>query len=91
MRSETAQETAGCEAVEVTGIDLDARQVMGERVDDNGGWSYTTVLTSTAVPLPVQGDRESLELRWGPLDQVDELPLLRAFRATWPVLLECLR
>ena len=36
-------------------------------------------------------DRESIELRWVPVDEVTDLPLLPAFASAWPALRELLK
>ena len=55
-----------------------------------GEWTYTTVLarTRTGVPLPTTANEESYELRWVPFDEVETLPLLAAFRRSFPTLRE---
>ena len=66
------------------------RVVLAEHVADHGSWSYTTIVATVPVRLPVEPDRESIALRWVPLDEVTSLPLLPAFAAAWPALLELL-
>lgn len=55
-----------------------------------GGWSYSTVLarTTTGAPLETQANAESKELRWVPLAEVENLPLLGAFAQAYPLLRE---
>ena len=55
-----------------------------------GEWTYTTVLarTRTGVPLPTTANEEPYELRWVPFDEVETLPLLAAFRRSFPTLRE---
>jgi 8-oxo-dGTP diphosphatase len=84
---ETAVETALREANEETGLDVAAVTVVGELVDDHGGWTYTTVLASAAAELEVHSlDRESTDVRWVAVGGVDELPLHPGFAGTWPTL-----
>ena len=70
------------------GIDPTVVRVVGERVLDHVDWSYTTVLAVLTVPdLDVRPtDAESAEIRWVPLDQVEQRPLLPAFGTAWPAL-----
>jgi len=52
-------------------------------------WSYTTVLADEITPVhPAVTDAESVELRWVPIDEVADLPLLPAFADAWPRLRE---
>jgi 8-oxo-dGTP diphosphatase len=85
--TESAVETALREANEETGLDTGTVTVLGELVDDHGGWTYTTVLASAGSELPVHAlDRESTDVRWVPVDGVVALPLHPGFAGTWPEL-----
>lgn len=85
--SESAVETALREATEETGLDTALLTVLGELLDDHGGWSYTTVLASAEQELPVHAlDRESTDVRWVHVDGVLGLPLHPGFAGTWPEL-----
>lgn len=54
-------------------------------VEDHGDWSYTTVVGTSLGPFePYASDAESHDIRWVPLDEVTERPLLPAFAAMWP-------
>ena len=57
-----------------------------ERGDLAGGWTYTTVIARcvAGAPLDTVANEESVELRWVPLHEVTELPLMPAFRSAWP-------
>lgn len=93
---ETAAEAALREAEEETGVSADQVRVLDaevtagpypadpERPDLAGGWTYTTVYALADEEPPTTPNAESLELRWVPLDRVDELPLLPAFADSWP-------
>ncbi|WP_053546220.1 NUDIX domain-containing protein [Corynebacterium deserti] len=99
---ETAAETAMREAFEETGIDakqivvLDSVVTAGpfpadpERPELAGNWTYTTVLarTRSGEQLETTANEESLELRWVPLADVDDLNLMPAFAKAWPGLKE---
>jgi 8-oxo-dGTP pyrophosphatase MutT (NUDIX family) len=84
---ESAVQTALREAREETGLEEVGLEVLSELVDDHGGWTYTTVLARAAVELPVHSlDRESTDVRWVQLGDVEALPLHPGFAGTWPVL-----
>lgn len=86
-RSEDAVAAALREATEETGLDTSSLVVVGELVDDHGGWSYTTVLATADVELAVHAlDRESTDVRWVHVDGVVTLPLHPGFAGTWPEL-----
>lgn len=86
QRSETAVQAALRETVEETALDVSRVRVHGEHVDDHGGWSYVTVLAEIDARLPVVPERESVDLRWVPVDEVTDLRLHSGFAATWPLL-----
>ena len=88
--TESALVAAQRETVEETGIDLAQVVPVAEHVADHGSWSYTTIVATVPVRLPVVPDRESIALRWVPVDDVTSLPLLPAFAAAWPALLRLL-
>lgn len=88
--TETALAAAQRETVEETGIDVAQVVPVAEHVADHGTWSYTTIVGTVPVRLPVVPDRESIALRWVPVDDVPSLPLLPAFAAAWPDLLRLL-
>ena len=88
--TETALAAAQRETVEETGIDVAQVVPVAEHVADHGTWSYTTIVASVPVRLPVVPDRESIALRWVSVDDVTALPLLPAFAAAWPALLRLL-
>ena len=57
------------------------------RVLDLEIWQYTTLVATVEEPfVPEISDPESLELRWVPLDEVENLPLHPGFGAAWPEL-----
>jgi 8-oxo-dGTP diphosphatase len=86
-RSEDAVAAALREATEETGLDTSSLVVVGELVDDHGGWSYTTVLATADAELAVHAlDRESTDVRWVHVDGVVTLPLHPGFAGTWPEL-----
>ena len=86
-RHESAVQTALREALEETGLDTSTLAVLGDLVDDHGGWDYTTVLATTSEELPVHAlDRETTDVRWVHVDGVVLLPLHPGFAGTWPEL-----
>ena len=79
---ETAEQAAGREAAEEAGLEPSAYTVIGRYLDDHGGWSYTTVLACTdRATLPSSLTAETVEVRWVPMDRLDELPLHPGFAA----------
>jgi 8-oxo-dGTP pyrophosphatase MutT (NUDIX family) len=76
--------------VEETGLDVDQVVVGAQHVADHGTWSYTTFVAVAAERLPVVADRESVDLRWVPVDEVEGLPLHTAFAEAWPALRQLL-
>jgi 8-oxo-dGTP diphosphatase len=83
-RVETAEQAAGREAAEESGLDPRSYAVVGRFVDDHGGWSYTTVVARTELALaPSNLAAESIEVRWVPAAEVAALPLHPGFAATW--------
>ncbi|HEU0104278.1 MAG TPA: NUDIX hydrolase [Mycobacteriales bacterium] len=83
--AESAQDAALREAAEETGLRALDLVVRGERVDDHGGWAYTTVLAQAAARLPVHPhDGESIALEWVALGEVAGRVLHPGFAAGWP-------
>ncbi|WIB78847.1 NUDIX hydrolase [Curtobacterium sp. MCPF17_002] len=75
------------ESEEEAGVPDDGIDLRHTAVLDLGFWTYTTVVGRASRPFePVIADRESLELAWVPVDEVDDLPLHPGFGASWPAL-----
>lgn len=56
---------------------------------DHGSWKYTTVIADVVKPFEPkvpQGDSESLETKWVPVQEVETLPLHPSFEQAWPEL-----
>lgn len=84
---ESAVDGAIREAGEEAGIDPHALTVVTTTVLDHGDWSYTTVLARATGPQsPRATDRESLDVTWVGVDDVDGHDLLPAFATAWPML-----
>ncbi|MCW1958562.1 MAG: NUDIX hydrolase [Mycobacterium sp.] len=89
---ETPWEAALREAHEEAGLAEDhityrATVVTAEVSAVGGGtWTYSTVVADAPEPLFTVANRESVELRWVPEDDVTDLPLHPAFEKSWPVL-----
>ncbi len=93
---EPAAEAALRESEEETGITADQVRVLEAEVtsgpfpadparpDLTGDWTYTTVYAMADHALETFPNAESLELRWVPLAEVADLPLLPAFAESWP-------
>jgi 8-oxo-dGTP diphosphatase len=85
---ETAVQTALREAAEEAVLDVSHVLVTDTSVDDHGGWSYTTVLATTADRMPARArGAESVEVRWVAEAEVTSLPLHPGLAASWPRLL----
>ncbi|MFJ3036081.1 NUDIX domain-containing protein [Curtobacterium pusillum] len=75
------------ESAEEAGVPSDGVDLRHTSLLDLGFWTYTTVVGRASVPFePVIADRESLELAWVPVDDVEDLPLHPGFGASWPAL-----
>ena len=92
---ESAEEAAVRETVEECAIDPNHVSVVGAEVTAGpfeavaglpGGWTYTTVIaqTSDGNTLATTANEESKELRWVPVDQLEELQLIAPFRQALP-------
>ncbi len=83
---ETALEGALREFVEEIGIALPDHgfELVQEHEDDQGGWSYVTLVVDVAerFPLPDTLTWETAEVRWVPVRELDRLELFGAFRDT---------
>ena len=84
--TETPEQAARRETIEETGLDLSELVVHAEHVTDHGTWRYTTFVGTVPSRLPVVPERESVDLRWVPADEVTALPLHSAFAQAWPAL-----
>ncbi|MFJ7286773.1 NUDIX domain-containing protein [Curtobacterium sp. NPDC098951] len=75
------------ESAEEAGVPFDGVDLRHTAVLDLGFWTYTTVVGRASRPFePVIADRESLELAWVPVADVEDLPLHPGFGASWPAL-----
>jgi 8-oxo-dGTP diphosphatase len=82
---ETARQAAGREAAEEAGVAAGSYAVVGEFVDDHGGWSYTTVVGRAVEAVVLTAlTPETLAVRWVDIDRMHELPLHPGFAASWP-------
>jgi 8-oxo-dGTP diphosphatase len=83
---ESAEQAALREAAEETTLDTGELTVLAEHVDDHGGWSYVTVLASSATATEVEPLAESDDVVWVDVGAVTALPLHPGFAASWPVI-----
>jgi len=83
-RGESAEHAAAREAAEEAGVEAGSYAVIGEHVDDHGGWSYVTVVGRAASAFAAPRlTAESLAVDWVSVDRMHELPLHPGFAATW--------
>ncbi|GGE91193.1 NUDIX hydrolase [Mycetocola zhadangensis] len=84
---ESAVDGAIREANEEADVPTDALRPRFFTTLDLGIWSYVTVVADAVTSFePRIADPESLEVRWVPLDEVDDLPLHPGFASSWPAL-----
>lgn len=85
-RTETAEQAAMRETVKETALDVRRLVVVGDHLFDHGSWCYTTILARAPERLPVRPERESADLRWVRVEEVEQLPLHSGFAASWSTL-----
>lgn len=91
-KSESALQAALREATEEAGVPHGAVRARFTSVLDLGFWSYATVLVDVLAPFDARAtDPESIELKWVPVNEVDDLPLHPGFGDAWPSLRESLK
>jgi 8-oxo-dGTP pyrophosphatase MutT (NUDIX family) len=91
-QGESAEAAALREAAEEANVPSGQLRILHTNVLDLGFWSYTTVIARVLESFDaVVADRESHELRWVPVGEVDALPLHPGFAAAWPELKTWLR
>ncbi|MFT3660338.1 MAG: NUDIX hydrolase [Gordonia sp. (in: high G+C Gram-positive bacteria)] len=90
---ESAVDAAVREANEEAGLDRAQLEVLEDSVTHEAvsGWTYTTVIARVPEPVATTANGESVELRWVPEAQVDDLPLHPGFGRAWPELRRRLR
>ncbi|APT83477.1 NUDIX domain-containing protein [Corynebacterium ammoniagenes] len=92
---ESVEEAAVRETVEECAIDPQHIEVVGSEVTSGpfeaaaglpGGWTYTTVIARTKheKTLSTTANEESYELRWVPVAELENLPLIAPFRQALP-------
>jgi len=82
---ESAGEAALREAAEEAGVEPAHVWLREEWHDDHGGWAYVTVVADVVRPVTVVPNKESVELRWVPVHDVERLDLHPGFARSWPV------
>lgn len=80
------------ETAEESTLRPDRLRVHGVMSDDHGGWTFTTVVASTAERLEVgPASWETQDAAWEPAGEVDRLRLFAPFAASWPRVRAALR
>jgi 8-oxo-dGTP diphosphatase len=88
---ETPEQAAVREAHEEAGLVADlltVRTTVVTATATGSHWTYTTVIADADELLETVPNRESAELRWVAVDEVDALPLHPGFAASWQQLRE---
>jgi len=86
---ESPLEAALREANEEIGIDIKLLSTVGEFVDDHITWSYHTIIAKAAPELIAhEMNDESLEVKWIPINEIENQKLHPSFANTWPKLRE---
>lgn len=83
---ESPLEGALRESFEEANIRPEDIDVVGAYLESHGAWGYTTVFAFEKpghTVIPQANDDESLEVRWIPLESVQDLTLLTAMRNDW--------
>jgi ADP-ribose pyrophosphatase YjhB (NUDIX family) len=82
---ESPEQAALREVSEEVAVSLELVRIDSVHHDDHGGWSYWTVKATVTEALRAQPrGRETAEMRWVALADVDQLDLHPGFAATWP-------
>ncbi|MDO9378646.1 MAG: NUDIX hydrolase [Nocardioidaceae bacterium] len=72
---------------ELAGLDVSAIRVVGEMVDDHGGWAYTTLICEYDGPTELKpSGPDASGLVWAPLEAVSSAQMLDQSAHTWPAL-----
>ncbi len=88
---ETPTDAALREATEETSLDTRDLDLVGDWVEDHGGWSYTTIIATTTNTRDVHpANAESTAVSWWSIAEVETLVLHRGFAAAWPRLREAI-
>jgi 8-oxo-dGTP diphosphatase len=73
------------ETVEESTLDASAVRIRGLLREDHEGWTYDTVVGDLpAMPHVAPASWESMDARWVPAGEVEELDLFPSFAVTWP-------
>ena len=86
---ETPLEAALREANEEIGIDINLVTAVDEFIDDHITWSYHTIIAKADPALVAhEMNDESLEVKWIPINEIENQKLHPSFANTWPKLRE---
>lgn len=87
---ESVEEAAIRETFEETGINPKDLQVVGLFSDDHGTWRYDTVIAIAHEDLDAPNsswNKETHDIGWFEVDEVEKLDLHPSFAKSWPKLL----
>ncbi|HEY8478843.1 MAG TPA: NUDIX domain-containing protein [Spirillospora sp.] len=80
------------ETAEECTLDTAVVKVHGTKVEDHGGWSYTSVLGSLAdLPHVDPASRETRRAEWVRAEDVTDRRLFEPFARAWPLLRDAMR
>lgn len=73
------------ETAEESTLDVAAVRIRGLLREDHDGWAYDTVVGDLpTMPTVAPASWESMDARWVPAGEVEELDLFPSFAVTWP-------
>lgn len=73
------------ETTEESNLDVGEVRIRGLLREDHDGWTYDTVVADVpTMPDVAPASWESMDARWVPAGEVEELDLFPAFAVTWP-------
>ncbi|GAA2137408.1 NUDIX domain-containing protein [Actinomadura napierensis] len=77
------------ETAEECTLDTTLVRVRGTRVEDHGGWAFTSVIGALDEKVDVKpASRETRRAEWVRLEEVDDRKLFAPFERSWPLLRE---
>ncbi|GAA0219146.1 NUDIX domain-containing protein [Actinomadura nitritigenes] len=73
-------------------LDTGLVRVRGTRVEDHGGWAFTSVIGALDEKVPVKpASRETRRAEWIRLEEVEDRKLFAPFERSWPLLRDVMK